>query len=233
VGLYRTGGIAAALFVVLTIASAVVIATTPQPPSTGAAGTLPGGIETLGYIAAHKYVYVLNMVLFVGPVALTAATFLALFAALQQVSRSVAAIGAVVGIAGVALCMVPLGLVFALVPLSDQYAATSGATQRATIATTADGILAQINSVSVGGVLFAVGVLIVSLAMLSGVFHRAVAVLGIVSGGVGIVCESLRPVLGAWYGIYGILMLWLLAVAWQLYQLSRSVRRGGGLSGHG
>jgi hypothetical protein len=72
--------------------------------------------------------------------------------------------------------------------------------------------------------LYAVGVLVIALAMLKGVFHMAVAVIGIVCGVVGIVCESLRPVMGSWYGIYGILMLWLLAVAGKLHRLST---RGG------
>jgi hypothetical protein len=90
--------------------------------------------------------------------------------------------------------------------------------------TTADGLLAQGNSVSVGGILFALGVLVISLAMLKGVFHLAVAAIGIVSGVMGIVCESLRPVMGSWYGLYGILMLWLLGVAWKLYRLSSTGR---------
>jgi hypothetical protein len=68
-GIYRAGAISAALFVVLTILSAVIVAITPQPPRTGAAGTLPGGAAILPYIAAPKYVYLLNRVLFVGPVA--------------------------------------------------------------------------------------------------------------------------------------------------------------------
>jgi hypothetical protein len=223
-GLYLTGAISAALFVALTILSAVVIAITPQPPSTGAAGTLPAAVATLPYIAAHKYVYLLNMALFVGPVALTAIVFLALFVALRPISRSSAAIGAMIGVASVVLCLTPLTLLFALVPLSDQYAAATSAAQRAASVAVADGLIAQVNTVSVGGILFAVGVLVISLAMLKGVFHMAVAVIGIVSGVVGIVCESLRPVMGSWYGIYGILMLWLLAVAWKLYRLST---RGG------
>jgi hypothetical protein len=231
IGLYRAGAISAALFVALTIGSILLIDITPQPPSTGAAGTLPSGATILPYIAAHKYVYLLNMIVFVGPVVLTAIVFPALFVALRHVNTGTAAFGAVIGLASVVLCLTPLTLVFGLVPLSDQYASASGAAQRASIVTTADGLLAQINSVSVGGILFAVGVLVISLAMLKSDFPKAVAILGIVSGTVGIVCESLRPVMGAWYGIYGILMLWLLAVGWKLYRLSSSGRGDIGLAG--
>lgn len=219
-GLYRAGSIAAILFVALTLVSMVLLTLTPQPPSTGETGSLPGGVATLDYIAAHKAVYLLNMVLFVGPVSLTLIIFMALFAALQQLNRSLAAIGALVGIVSVVFCELPLTLLFGLVPLSDQYAAATTAAERTAVATTADGLLAQINAVSVGGVLFAVGVLLISLAMLAGVFHKAIASVGIVTGVVGIVCESLRPIMGASYGIYGILLIWLLLVGWKLYLLS-------------
>jgi hypothetical protein len=102
--------------------------------------------------------------------------------------------------------------------LADQYLARRREEQqRAAIAITADGLIAQINTVSIGGVLFAVGVLIVSLAMLGGVFAEGVAYLGIVTGPVGVVCESLRPVIGSWYGIYGMLLL----VSWKLWRLSK------------
>jgi hypothetical protein len=89
------------------------------------------------------------------------------------------------------------------------------------IAASADSLIAQINAVSVGGILYALGILLLSLAMLRGVFPRLVAYLGILTGAVGMVCESLRPVIGSWYALYGILFLWVAAVGWRLYQLSR------------
>lgn len=152
-GLYRAGGIAAFLFIVLTLVSGVLIAITPQPPSTGETGTLPGGVATLQYIAAHKPIYLLNMVMFVGPVSVTALVFLALYVTLKYVSAGTAAVGVVVGIASLVLCLAPLGQLFSLVPLSDQYAAATTAAQRTIVATTADGLLAQINAVSIGGIL--------------------------------------------------------------------------------
>ena len=218
-GLYRAGGVSAFLFALLTLATFVLIAITPQPPSTGESGTLPGGVATLQYISAHKAAYLVNMLVFVGPVTVTIVVFLALFVALLRVSKSVAAIGAAVGITSVVLCVTGFTQLFGLVPLSDQYATATTVAQRAAVVSTANGLLAQINSVSFGGILFAVGVLIISLAMLGGIFPKAVAYLGIVTGVIGIVCESLRPVIGAGYSIYGILLIWILAVGWILWRL--------------
>ena len=63
---------------------------------------------------------------------------------------------------------------------------------------------------------------LLSLAMLHGFFPRLLAYLGILNGVVGIVCESLRPVIGTWYALYGILFLWVAAAGWRLYQLGTS-----------
>ncbi|HVP18122.1 MAG TPA: hypothetical protein VMU36_03940 [Spirochaetia bacterium] len=90
---------------------------------------------------------------------------------------------------------------------------------------TIEGLLAQNNSVSFGGILFAVSILIVSSVIVKGVFHKAIAWLGIASGIVGIVCESLRPVVGAFYGIYGILLIWFVAVGIKLLKLSAAETR--------
>jgi hypothetical protein len=111
-------------------------------------------------------------------------------------------------------------------PLSDQYMAAPDVAHRIAIAASADSLIAQVNAVSVGGVLYALGVLLLSLAMLRGVFPRLVAYLGILTGLVGIVCESLRPVIGPWYGLYGVLFLWVAAVGWRLYHLSRQSSEG-------
>jgi hypothetical protein len=225
-GLYRAGGLCAALFVVLTLSTFTLVAFVPQPPSGGSTGSLQEGAATLQYIADHKPAYLLNLVLFLAPSLLSLVVFLALYVALMGVSKSLAAIGALVGIAATISYLTPFALVFGLVPLSDAYVAATNAAQRATVVTTADGLIAQVNTVSAGGILYGIGILILSLAMFKGVFHKAVAYLGIVTGVVGIVCESLRPILGAWYGIYGILLIWFLAVGWQLYRLGARSRNG-------
>jgi hypothetical protein len=223
-GLYRAGAIAALLFVVLTLSSIVVAVIIPQPPTAGATGSLQAGGATLQYIADHRVGYVVNMLLFVGPSLFTLILFLALFVALLPVSKSLNAIGALIAIVATTTFITTFSLVFALTALSDQYVVASDAAHRLAIAASADSLVAQVNAVSVGGVLYALGILLLSLAMLRGVFPRLVAYLGILTGAVGIACEILRPVIGSWYALYGILFLWVVAVGWRLYQLSRTAK---------
>ncbi len=223
-GLYRAGGVSAVLFVVLTFAVPVVLGfITPLPPtSSGGAATLAGGVATLHYIASHRSVFILHEVLFFGPGVLVIVAFLALYAALKHLNKSYAAIGAVVTIASQVLYLGTFSLVFGLVYLSDQYAAATAA-QRATFEAAAWGLLAQYNTVSAAGILMNIGILIISLVMLKGVFHKGIAYVGIITGALGIMSEALRPVLGAGYAVYGILsLIWLIAVGWKLYRLGSS-----------
>jgi hypothetical protein len=210
--LFRAGGIAAILFALLSIADAVVAFILPPPPSSG-------GIATLEYIIANRPGYIIFQALLVGPVGLTLITFPALYIALRHLNRSYAAIGSVIGVVSVVLCLVPFSCVNGLVYLSYQYAAATDA-QHATFTAAAEALLAQNNSVSVGGVLFALSILVISIVMLKGVFSKWVAWLGIVSGGAGIICESLRPMIGAAFSIYGVVLIWLIAVGWKLYRLA-------------
>jgi hypothetical protein len=73
------------------------------------------------------------------------------------------------------------------------------------------------------GPLTTVGLLIVSIVMLRGVFPRAVAYLGVTVGILGIAGEALRFVFEGFYGVYGVLLLvWMGAVGWTLLRLGRS-----------
>jgi hypothetical protein len=211
-GLFRAGGIATILLALLSIADAVVVFILPPPPSSG-------GTATLEYIIANRPGYMIFQTLLVGPVGLTLITFPALYIALRHLNRSYAAMGSVIGVASVVLCLVPFSCVNGLVYLSYQYAGATSA-QQATFTSAAEALLAQNNSVSVGGVLFALSILVISIVMLKGVFSKWVAWLGIVSGGVGITCESLRPMIGAAFSIYSVVLIWLIAVGWKLYRLA-------------
>ena len=107
--------------------------------------------------------------------------------------------------------------------LSDHYVAATTAAQRAAFATAAEGLIAVSNAVNAAGILTAIGILIISLVMLKGVFHKGVAYLGIVTGALGILSETLRPMLGVGYSVYGILLpIWFIAVGWKLYRLGSS-----------
>lgn len=216
-GLYRAGGISAALFVVLVIVPLVLIFTTPQPP-------LSGGAATLQYIALHKPIYLIELVSFVGLSVPAMVVFLALYVALKHLNKSYAAIGALLGTASEVIALAynssPPSLNGGLVYLSDHYVAATTAAQRAAFATAAEGLIAVSNAVNAAGILTAIGILIISLVMLKGVFPKGVAYLGIVTGALGIVSEALRDILGPGYFVYGLLLpIWFLAVGWKLYRL--------------
>ena len=212
-GLYRAGGIAAALYVVLIIVPLVLLNTMPQPP-------LSGGAATLQYIASYKPVYIIELVSFVGLSLPAMVVFLALYGALKHLNKSYAALGALVGIASEVIALAynssPPSLNGGLVYLSDHYVAATTAAQRAAFATAAESLIAVSNAVNAAGILTAI-------SMLKGVFHKGVAYLGIVTGALGIVSEAFRDILGPGYYVYGLLLpIWFLAVGWKLSRLGSS-----------
>ncbi len=215
-GLYRAGGISGVLFIVLTIVSIVLVFTKPLPQSLSGAATLQN-------IASNRSLYILKQVLWLGPSVLAMVVFLALYRALKHLDKSYAALGALLGIASEILTLAYPTTAEgapALVYLSDQYVAATTDAQRAAFASAAEGFIAQNNIPSAPGILTAIGILVISLVMLRGVFHKGVAYLGIATGAIGIITESLRPLLGLGYIGYGLLLpTWFLAVGWKLYRL--------------
>ncbi len=215
-GLYRAGGVSVALFVVLIIVSIVLLIITPPAP-------ISGGAATLQYIASNRSLYILEQVLWLAPSVFAMVVFLALYMALKHLNKSYAAIGALIGIASWALTLaLPItgGGAPALVYLSDQYVAATTVAQRAAFAAAAEDLIAQNTIPTAVGILTTVGILVISLVMLKGVFHKGVAYLGIATGALGIISETLRPILGIGYIVYGVLLpIWFIAVGWKLYRL--------------
>ena len=214
--LYWAGGIAAFLATAAYIVALVLDFTVPAAPESG-------GAAMLEYIAAHRTVYMLEQVLWLAPSVLLMVVFLALWVAVKDLNRSYAAIGGVLGIASWAITLAyPAtgGGAPALVYLSDRYMAAATAAERGAFAAAAEGFIAQNTIPTAIGVLETIAILILALVMLKGVFHRGVAYLGIATGAAGIVSESLKPVLGAGYIVYGLLLfVWLVAIGWELYRL--------------
>jgi Domain of unknown function (DUF4386) len=218
--LYRAGGMSIIIFIVLTFAS-IVSASITKVPSAGGTATLPDGEATLQYIASNRSGFIIDQILIIGPVTLTIITFLALYQALKHLNKGYSAIGAVSAIVSIIATLPLFSIAFGLVYLSDLYVTATTATQRAALTITAEGLLAQYNTVSISAIFWPLGILIISLVMLKGVFHKSVAYLGIVTGIAGIVSEIIRPIIGAGYGLYGIFLLaWLIAVGWKLYKLA-------------
>ena len=197
--LCRFGGVAAWMFVGLLVAAIVLTVTTPAPPITG-------GMATLEYIADHRTLYFVHQQLCLIPVVFAMVTYMAIYPALRHLDRSTAALGAAIGGTAWALTLaIPTTSTGApaLVYLSDQFAAATDPAQHAALATAAETLIAQNRTPGIVGVLTTVGLLIVSIAMLKGVFSRFVAYLGIATGVLGIVSEALRFVIEA-----GLRRLW-------------------------
>lgn len=216
-GLYRAGGVSGLLAGAIYIVAAILIFTTPSPP-------LAGGAETLAFINAHRSLYILKQILWLAPSVLAMVVFLALYPALKHLNKSYAAIGAVLGISAWALSLAwPTTGEGAptLVYLSDRYAAATTAPERTAFATAAEVLIATEAIPAALGVLQTIGILVISLVMVSGGFPKSVAYLGVATGAIGIVSEALISILGIAYAIYGVLvMVWFLVIGWQLYRLA-------------
>jgi hypothetical protein len=214
--LYCVGAVSAASYVLLIMIPLVLLAIMPPPP-------LTGGAAILEYIAAHKAVYLIELISFVGLSLPAMIVFLALYVALKHLDQSLAALGALVGIASEIMALSytssPPSLNSGLITLSDQYVAASPA-QRASLATAAEALMADSNAIAAAGIVTALGILLLSLVMLNGVFSKGVAYLGIATGAIGIVSEALRDVIGPGYLLFGLLLpAWFIAVGWKLFQL--------------
>jgi hypothetical protein len=214
--LYRVGAISAIAYVALVVA-AIVLDTLMPPPVTG-------GQATLEFITAQGPLYAIGQYLWLLPGIFGILVFLALFPALRRASPSWAAIGSVLGGASWALTLaIPTTSrgAPALAVLADHYANASSEAERAVFAIAAETLIAQNNTVMLPGVLSTAAILIVGLVMLRGGFPRAVAVLGVATGAVGVASEALRFVLPAAFVLYGLLLLaWFAAVAWIMFRLS-------------
>ena len=215
--LYRAGGVSAVLFVVLVLAAIAFVVVAPPPLNAD-------GATTLQYVASHKVLYTIEQALWLAPSVFAAVVFLALFPALKHLNKSYAALGALAGFASWVLGLaIPTtgGGAPVLVSLSDQYMTATTSAQHTAFATAAQVFIAQNNITSAVGILAPVGILILSLVMLKGVFPKGVAYLGIVTGALGIVSEALRPLIGPGYLVYGLLLpAWILLVGWKLYRLA-------------
>ncbi|RKR15475.1 DUF4386 family protein [Arthrobacter oryzae] len=227
--LYFWAGISAVVFIALLVLALVLDFLAPPP--------VDGGAETLEFIARNKGIYVTEQLLWTVSNILPVLVFVTLFVALAPVNKSLALLATVIGALPWALFLaVPVtsrGSLI-LVYLSDRYAAASGTVTfddaaRLRFATAAEAVIAENNTPAAVGVLSALGILLISLPMLIGVFPRAVAWLGVAAGTVGTIAEALRQAVPGFYPAYGILMwAWFLAVGIALIRLSRRTPRAAG-----
>ena len=206
------------LFVLLVLIPVVLVFAAPVPPVDGRA--------LLPYIAAHKVVYLIELVCFVGLSVPALVVFSAVAVALKDANKSMAAIGGLFGVVSeviaLALGSSPQSLHGGLVVLSNSYTTAQTDAERAGLVSAADALIAATNAVSWAGILTAAGILILSLVTRRGYFGHVVAVFGVLTGVIGILSEALRPMIGPAYLIYGLLLpTWFALVGWKLLRLGR------------
>jgi hypothetical protein len=177
----------------------------------------------LAFVEANRAVYMLKQVLWLAPSPLMIVLFLALAMALKHLGKSFALIAGVIGILSWAgtFAWPATGdgsLVFLM--LSDTYAAAVTEGERIALAGAAETLIAFNEVPAPLGVMQAVGVLLIAVLMVRGVFHPGVAWLGVVTGLAGVFCEALRPWLGGFYAAYGLLLFaWMIWIGWELWRL--------------
>jgi hypothetical protein len=216
--LYRLGGFAGALFVILTLIPVVLVFTAPIPPTEGWA--------LLAYIEGHQGVYLTQLVCFVALAVPALIVFAATAVALTGVDKSLAAVGGLIGVVSETIALSlgssPQSLHGGLVVLSNTYANTPSDAQRATLSGAADALIAATNAVSWAGILTAAAILVLSSLMRRSSFGRALAIFGMITGALGLVSELFRPVIGPAYLLYGLLLpAWFALVGRSLWRLGR------------
>ncbi len=213
-GLYRAGGVSAILYVLLAVTVPAVQVLTVQYDFKMDGPTL------LQFIASHRLWWIILQTLVLGTSILAIVSFVALFVALKHLDKSYAAIGAVVASTCQLLFMAYYPVLLGLVYLSDQYVAAT-ATQRVVFATAAESLIAQNNAFNpLYESVFGVSILILSLVMLKGVFHKSVAYLGMATCVAAFIGLALWPIVGVNYFWWWLLfMIWFIAAGWKLYRL--------------
>lgn len=193
----------------------------------------PSGTEAkLVFFASHTTVWWSIISLSVLTNFLRLLVFFSLFFALKGINRSAALIAvAFEGLFVVLECATSYGTLYpALMNLSGQYAAATSDAQRAIYVTAATSIDAALGSgfLAVYVILApAISTLVISFVMLKGVFNKATAYLGLVTGILAIisivgpyfasVLSNLVPLMSA------LSMIWFLLVGYRLYKLGRKV----------
>ena len=217
--LYKAGGWSALLYVLLVLVPVVLVVVAPVPPTQGAA--------LLDYIAVHKAVYLIELVCFVGLAVPALVVFGALAVALKDVNKSIAALGALFGVASeviaLALGSSPQSLHGGLVVLSNTYQATGSDADRTGLVSAAEALIAATNAVSWAGILTAVAILLLSwIGRRVPFFGPVVGTIGVVAGAAGVIAEALRPMIGPAYMAYGLLLpTWFALIGWKLLHLHR------------
>lgn len=215
-GLYKAGGICAILYVLFALFVPFFMFVNNTELSNMVLGS-----EILGLITENGIFWWVTLQTFVlGTSFFAIITFIAMFLALKKVAKVKALIGSAIAVVIHILFIAYYPVMLALGYLAKAYPAAPD-TQRQSFESAAEALLAINNAFNpLYESVFAVSILILSLAMLKGVFDRWVAYLGILTCIAACVALALFPLISIGYFWWWLLfMIWFVAVGLKLYKI--------------
>jgi hypothetical protein len=211
--LYKIGGAAALLSVVFFPIQIAVYLISPPPDTV---------IGWFRLFQENKLIGLLDLdLLLIADQVLAILILLALYTALRRVNESFMAIGAVLGIVA-AVLFIASNPAFAMLSLSDQYAAAVTEAQRTVLLAAGQAMLVtwQGSAFQLSYLLGSIGPIIISAVMLrSKLFSKTTAYLGILANVIAL--GLYVPEIGVFISIFSVVFLWMwyLLVARRLFQL--------------
>lgn len=209
-GIFRTGAISSvlvAVFIIVALVAGLLAGPAPQDVT-----------QALVRIDVNKLLITLGLgagiiiALFLIPV------IPALYLALREVQHTYALLASVIGGVGVVTSLLSSSTQYALVRLSDSYA-TASAADRTAIVAASNAMRGSSNvSFTETGILFGVATILISLAMLRGVFSKWVGWVGIVAGILSFL-SLVPPISILLLAANVIYVIWFIGVGARLYRL--------------
>jgi len=214
--LYKIGGAAALLSVVFFPIQILVFIISPPPTTVTGWFTLFQNNRLIGLLD-------LDLLLVVDQV-LAALMFIALYAALRRVSESFLVIGTTLALFSTVL-FISANPAFAMLSLSDQFAAAATAAQRAALLSAGQTLLViwQGTAFHTSYIIGSIGTIIIPAVMLrSRVFGKAAGYLGILANVIAL--GLYVPKIGVYISVFSVVFLWIwyILIARGLFNLGQS-----------
>jgi len=218
--LYKAGAFAALLSVVFFPIQIIVFIVNPPPYTVIGWFALFQNNQLVGLLD-------LDLLLIVDEV-LVILIFLALYAALKRVSESYMVIGTVLGLIS-AILFITSNPAFAMLSLSNQFAASGTEAQRTILLAAGQATMAtwKGSAFQVGYFIGSIAPIIISIVMLrSKLFSKATAYLGIISNVIAL--GIYVPTIGVYISVFSVVFLWAwyILLARRLFQLGQSDNGG-------
>ncbi len=214
--LYKVGGAAALLSVVFFPIQIIVFIVSPPPSTVTGWFTLFQNHPLIGLLD-------FDLLLLVDQV-LAMLIFLALYVALRRASESLMAIGTVLGVASTVL-FITSNPAFAMLSLSNQFAAAATDAERATLLAAGQAVLViwQGSAFHTSYIVGSIAPIIISVVMLrSKVFGKTTAYFGILANVVALGLYA--PKIGVYISVFSVVFLWIwyLLIARRFFQLAKA-----------